>query len=192
MKYLSFAFKVQEIQNKPELQTTQRKPQTRLILQQQQSKAGEESDSPSSPDTNSEPEEPTQDEGSSSEDDLIIPAIPKQRGSVCMLTWSCPRHYANELEDRRKGKRLKPADMSKAEFVQSVEAELRGRGQLYNLRLVVAVNEKHKKYCIATQDSVLVGFPNEMSLGQTFVWKLGLLLLARIMYIYHMTFNIVK
>ena len=118
----------------------------------QQAKAAEESDSSSSPETDSQPEEPTQDEGSSSEDGLIVPAVAKQRGSVCMLTWSCPRHYASELQNRKKAKRLKPADLSKSEFVQAIKAELRDRGQLDNLRLIVAVNEKHKKYCIATQE----------------------------------------
>ena len=96
--------------------------------------------------------EPTQNEGSSSEDEVCGEAAgPKARGSCPLWTWPCPRHYAATQAERQRAKCLKPEDLSKDEVLRVLKDELRKKGLLDSLRQLVAVQEPHKRWNKATQ-----------------------------------------
>ncbi|CAK9054161.1 unnamed protein product [Durusdinium trenchii] len=70
----------------------------------------------------------------------------KARAYAGMFTWPCPRHFFQDLEDRRAAKVLKPCDVSKEKLLEAFTKALKSKGYLHNLVKAAVADEPHKHY----------------------------------------------
>ena len=70
----------------------------------------------------------------------------KARARAGMFTWPCPRHFHAELSERQSARVLKPADVSREDFLETFKTVLRRKGYLHNLVKAAVADEPHKHY----------------------------------------------
>lgn len=73
-------------------------------------------------------------------------ASAKARARAGMFTWPCPRHFHAELSERQSARVLKPADVSREDFLETFKTVLRRKGYLHNLVKAAVADEPHKHY----------------------------------------------
>ena len=79
-----------------------------------------------------------------SDDEDAAPAPAHKRAEVAMFTWSCPKSYPKTIENRKKIKHLKPADLSKQEQTDITVKILRKHSLGPAIDRLITVDEPHK------------------------------------------------
>ena len=87
----------------------------------------------------------TENEGESSDHDDEVPSAPKIRGQAGLVTWSCPRTYPREQQDRLELKKPIPEDFTKQEFLDKLRRSILKNTNV-KMQKGTCHDEPHKRY----------------------------------------------